>query len=107
MKLQNNIRHVFCVLLLIGLSDARALADDFTNLIAKGYWALQQHNFPIALAYYENALNLETNNASAYSGRGAIYLQMKMYQQAEADFTKAIGYSTNAITLANAYYCRG
>lgn len=51
---------------------------------------LRQNDTLAALAYYEQAERLEPRNAEVYATRGNLYMDMKRYKEAKADFDKAI-----------------
>jgi tetratricopeptide (TPR) repeat protein len=69
-------------------------------------WQVQgeKEDYPAAIADYNQAIEINPNDAEAYSNRGNAYIDLKDYQRAIADFTKAIEIDPND---ADAYYDRG
>ena len=57
-----------------------------------------------AIAAYDRAINLDPQNADAYSSRGVAYRELKEYQRAIADYDRAIALNQQD---ANTYYNRG
>ena len=64
----------------------------------------QQKKFNEAKKIYDEAINLNPNNAQAWYGRGTSYGSMKKYGRAIPDFDKAIELNPD---FTNAYFCRG
>ena len=64
----------------------------------------QLKDYELAIKDYTQAIKLQPDKASAYSGRGNLYTKQKNYQQAINDYTKVIELQPNN---AQAYVNRG
>ena len=63
-----------------------------------------QKDFNGAKNLFDEAINLNPDNAQAWFGRGTAYGSMKKYEQSIQDFDRAIELMPN---FTNAYFCRG
>jgi tetratricopeptide (TPR) repeat protein len=59
--------------------------------------------YELALSDYNNAIDINPNDATAYLGRGVLYSDLRKYDLALSDFSKAIEINPN---LAQAYLGR-
>ncbi len=66
--------------------------------------AIAQKNYQQAIAYLNEAIEIDSNIALAYLNRGSCYLNLKQPQQALADYNRAIEIDSN---FALAYFNRG
>ncbi len=63
-----------------------------------------QSKYQEAINFYNEAIKLNPNDADAYNGRGATYVNLKNYKQAIVDYNKAIKLNPK---YARLYYNRG
>ncbi|GCA95367.1 tetratricopeptide repeat protein, partial [Microcystis aeruginosa] len=75
----------------------------FWYVIRGGSYSLQK-KYELALADFNKAIEINRNDAVAYSGRGELYYYQKKYELALADWNKAIKINPN---FAMAYTNRG
>ena len=62
------------ILLLLSLASAPSVwANDFDEYFEKGNVTYQQGNYPKAIEYYEQAVNLDPNSAAVYNALGLTY----------------------------------
>jgi hypothetical protein len=74
-------------------SAAGPTADVVAGMLQEGYQLLDNGELDNALRQVDAALQLDAHNASAYELRGAIYIQKKLWDRAEADYTTALAIS--------------
>ncbi|XP_074271600.1 translocon at the outer membrane of chloroplasts 64 isoform X1 [Silene latifolia] len=70
----------------------------------KGNQAFKEKQWPKAISFYTEAIKLNGNNATYYSNRAAVYLELNSFVQAEDDCTKAINLDKKNV---KAYLRRG
>ena len=66
------------------------------------FW--EQKDFNSAISLFDEAINLNSENAQAWYGRGTAYASLKQYERAIQDFNKTIQIDPNNV---KAYYNRG
>ena len=74
---------------------------DYRGIAAQ---ASGRKDYPEAIANYDSAIRLDSNNANLYYWRGSAKRQMKQYAEAIADFNHAISLDSTSSYL---YYWRG
>ena len=74
---------------------------DYRSIAAQAY---RRNNSAEAIANYDSAIRLDSNNANLYFLRGSAKRQMKQYEEAIADFNHAIRLGSTSPYL---YYWRG
>jgi tetratricopeptide (TPR) repeat protein len=79
-------------------------ADNSQDLAAMGISAFGQHNYKLAIGYFNDAVKANTNYMGAYYYRGLSYMGEKKYDQAIADLSRALLLNSNDW---KAYYFRG
>src|SRR5580692_3948968 len=79
-------------------------ADNSQDLAAMGISAFQQHNYKLAIGYFNDALKANTNYLGAYYFRGLSYMGEKKYDPAIADLSQALLLNSNDWKT---YYFRG
>jgi tetratricopeptide (TPR) repeat protein len=67
-----------------------AICDPAVNYLVQGNEFYAQGQYNEALGAYECAIQLDSNNAAAYNGRGNVKRQLQDYAQAIVDYNKAI-----------------
>jgi tetratricopeptide (TPR) repeat protein len=72
-------------------------------LIEKGYQSLDQRQRKQALNYFESAIDLNNENATAWNGKGVAHYQNGHPYEAIQAFGKALQYNNN---YTRAYYNR-
>ncbi len=77
-----------------------ALQETAEQWVEKGNADHQWQRFGKAIEAYEKAIQLDSKNASAYSGKGSALYELKQYQEALAAYEHAIQFDP---TLAAAY----
>ncbi|XP_076919763.1 translocon at the outer membrane of chloroplasts 64-like [Bidens hawaiensis] len=70
----------------------------------KGNAAFKVKNWPKAIAFYTDAIKLNSNTATYFNNRAAAYLELHSFHQAEEDCTKAINLDKKNV---KAYLRRG
>src|SRR5208337_3856803 len=58
-----------------------------------------KHDYQTAIRYYDRYLHLDSRDALCYKSRGLAYLWLSQWEEAEADFEKALQYGKNDSTL--------
>jgi len=72
-------------------SDASGpIAEEVAEMVQKSYQQFKSGDLDEALREIDVALQLDSHNASAYEVRGAIYIQKKLWDRAEQDYTMAL-----------------
>lgn len=87
-------------------SSANVVSKEQSAEIAKekGNQAYKDKQWPKAIGFYTEAIKLSSDNATYYSNRAQVYLELCSYIQAEADCTKAINLDKKNV---KAYFRRG
>ena len=68
---------------------------------------IQLHNYSQGLEESEKALRLDSRNPETWILRGRMYHEQERYQQAEAEFGRAIELTEDPVMLGEIYYLRG
>ncbi|QGZ88527.1 tetratricopeptide repeat-containing S1 family peptidase [Microcystis aeruginosa] len=89
---------------LAAINKAIELAPRAQAYYNRGNLYFNQQKYELALADYNKAIKLDSNDAYAYNNRGNLYYDQQKYDLALADFTKAIELNRN---FAEAYLGRG
>jgi tetratricopeptide (TPR) repeat protein/S1-C subfamily serine protease len=89
---------------LAAINKAIELAPRAQAYYNRGNLYFNQQKYELALADYNKAIELDSNDAYAYNNRGNLYYDQQKYDLALADFTKAIELNRN---FAEAYLGRG
>ena len=76
----------------------------FTQKVDEGWKIYSKDDYSGAAKLFDEAVQLNSNNAGAYFGRGTIYDDLKQYERAIADYNKALELNPS---LAEAYNNRG
>ena len=76
----------------------------FTQKVDEGWKIYSKDDYSGAAKLFDEAVQLNSNNAGAYFGRGTAYGYLGQNERAIADYDKAIGLNPN---YANAYNNRG
>jgi tetratricopeptide (TPR) repeat protein len=78
------------LILLLALTPALLNAQNAHQRMDFAKEKLQQKDTIAALAFYEQALRLEPRNVLVYATRGGLYVTMRRYKEAKADYDKAV-----------------
>jgi len=90
----------FLILFFISVSCRADLSQDFG---ARGMSAFGQGNFNLAIKYFTQAIELNTNYVGAYYYRALSYMGRKQYDKSIEDLSQALSLNTNN---ADAWYFR-
>jgi tetratricopeptide (TPR) repeat protein len=93
---------IFCAALLV-LAPAVS-ADDASDWYVKAQGAVSAGNYATAIQYYDNAIAMDPNYATAYAGKAIAQNQLGQFSDALVSADKALAIKTNADALnARAY----
>ena len=76
---------------------ASIVAETVRNLLSESSQDLADGDYELAIRDASTAIQLDPHNASAYELRGAIYIEEKLWDRAERDYTTAERYSPDAV----------
>ena len=74
-------------------SDAAQSSDVVTGMVQESRYLMDSGDLDGALSGVDSALQIDPHNASAFDLRGAIYIQKKLWDRAENDYTTALAIS--------------
>ena len=99
---------VLALFFLFGLPACRQLS---AALLTQGYHDYQKGDYDRAIQDYNQAIRLDANSASAFTGRGAAYFAKGDYERAIQDYNQAIRLDANSASAfdhrGTAYFAKG
>ncbi len=79
---------------------ADAATNELFDLNTKAMDAFKQGNYELAIAYFGKIIQLNSNNADGYCGRGEVFSYEKKYAEAIADLNESIRLKPSAYAYA-------
>ena len=73
--------------------------NSYAGLVNKGDKALKEHEYSLAINYYETAIKKNDKKAEAYSGLAQVYLAQNVKEKALKVFEKAIEANPNSVEI--------
>lgn len=86
------------------VAESRPKRSSTKDICDRGVQKAHQGNFVAAIRDYNQALQIDPNNAEAYNQRGLARYKLKAYKEAFADYAQALQLNPQ---LAEVYYNRG
>jgi tetratricopeptide (TPR) repeat protein len=97
----------FCLAMILISASENILAIDVTNEWKEAASAYQRNDFESAILHFNQILVVEAQNPRALMNRGACYLVLNKYEDAQRDLNAAVELSTSNSLYAQALLRRG